>query len=282
MLDFRFWGAPNKRITKETIADYLEVAPKRIHFATTHKNALRAVYDKSDVLAWFSLPFRDSIGPILDSVAGISLLDKKSGSGVCFPAKDDAQLESIRSFMTKFNELVFLRDNLDLSVALSMNMKDDKSYTEIGECENQVKYHSQSHDTSKELKKLAFELKTCLENLPYYDHADFICAVPSSKPFMNDIISSIDGWSDRNISAHVSWKNKIADIKNEDDFAIKFEALERSGLEITGVDLKGKAVVLVDDMYKSGATMQFVAMKLKEFGARHVFGICLVKSLGNN
>lgn len=34
-------------------------------------------------------------------------------------------------------------------------------------------------------------------------------------------------------------------------------------------------------MYQSGLTIQFVAMKLKEAGAKRVFGITLVKALGN-
>lgn len=39
--------------------------------------------------------------------------------------------------------------------------------------------------------------------------------------------------------------------------------------------------MLVDDLYMSGITLQYVAMKLKEAGARKVYGLCLVKSFGN-
>ena len=34
-------------------------------------------------------------------------------------------------------------------------------------------------------------------------------------------------------------------------------------------------------MYYSGVTMQYIAMKMKEAGAKRVFGMALVKSLGN-
>ena len=44
---------------------------------------------------------------------------------------------------------------------------------------------------------------------------------------------------------------------------------------------KGKDIILVDDLYMSGTTLQYVAMKLKEAGARKVFGLCFVKSLSN-
>lgn len=41
-------------------------------------------------------------------------------------------------------------------------------------------------------------------------------------------------------------------------------------------------LLLVDDLYKSGLTMQYVAMMLKNAGCSRVFGLTLVKSLGNN
>jgi len=55
-------------------------------------------------------------------------------------------------------------------------------------------------------------------------------------------------------------------------------------LEATGLSLKypipnRSDVILIDDKYQSGTTMQFVAMKLQEAGARYVFGISLVKTL---
>ena len=39
--------------------------------------------------------------------------------------------------------------------------------------------------------------------------------------------------------------------------------------------------MLVDDLYNSGLTMQYVAMRLKELGVSRVFGVTLVKSLSN-
>lgn len=48
------------------------------------------------------------------------------------------------------------------------------------------------------------------------------------------------------------------------------------------MDLKEKCILLVDDLYKSGLTMQYVAMMLKNAGCSRVFGLTLVKSLGNN
>lgn len=61
------------------------------------------------------------------------------------------------------------------------------------------------------------------------------------------------------------------------------DALLNSHLMIADdVNLEGKNILLVDDLYKSGLTMQYVAMMLKNAGCSRVFGLTLVKSLGNN
>ena len=43
--------------------------------------------------------------------------------------------------------------------------------------------------------------------------------------------------------------------------------------------IRGKNVIVVDDLYQSGATMWEYAKFLKSLGARCVFGIVCVKSL---
>ena len=71
-------------------------------------------------------------------------------------------------------------------------------------------------------------------------------------------------------------------IKDADSIDEKFEILDESGLNIdTDVDLKGKTVLLFDDLYMSGLTMQYVAMKLKERGVSRVLGFTIVKSRKN-
>lgn len=72
-------------------------------------------------------------------------------------------------------------------------------------------------------------------------------------------------------------------MKNADSLEDKLDALLDSHLVIADdVDLEGKSILLVDDLYQSGLTMQYVAMILKNAGCSRVFGLTLVKSLGNN
>jgi predicted amidophosphoribosyltransferase len=46
-------------------------------------------------------------------------------------------------------------------------------------------------------------------------------------------------------------------------------------------DVAGKSVLIIDDLYQSGATMWCCAKYLKERGARHVLGLPCVKTLGD-
>ena len=53
--------------------------------------------------------------------------------------------------------------------------------------------------------------------------------------------------------------------------------MEAVGLTV-GSKISEEKVLLVDDLYQSGITMQFVAMHLLGAGAEQVYGLALVKS----
>lgn len=106
--------------------------------------------------------------------------------------------------------------------------------------------------------------------------------VPSSHAFVREIVSGLKGFDFSDISSSLSW-NKTSELKNAESLEDKLDALLNSHLLIADeVDLKEKSILLVDDLYKSGLTMQYVAMMLKNAGCSRVFGLTLVKSLGNN
>ena len=47
-------------------------------------------------------------------------------------------------------------------------------------------------------------------------------------------------------------------------------------------DIRGKKIILIDDLYQSGATMMYIAMKLQTAGASAVYGLSMVKNLTNS
>lgn len=283
--DLKFLGIPCHSISLDDIKVFMadDGNAKRINFATTHCGALRKDPTENP-FAWLNLPFTQTIEPLMKKELGVSglflFLSKFSGKPY---RRIDTEREyaEIQSVIDKYKNYVFLRDCLDLSIALSMNMDDNANRTSIGELEYQVKYHSLEADYKANVSALTKILQTTLDSLPYFKEVDSVCVVPSSHSFMQEIVAGLKGFGFTDISGMLSW-NKTQEVKNADNLDEKLDALVRSELTFKGdSDLKGRNVLLLDDLYKSGITMQYVAMKLKEAGCRRVFGMTLVKSLGN-
>ena len=284
----KVYNKPPKRIDLNAIVEFArDTDTKRINFHYFHVNALSAITNESP--GWINLPFNEPFESFAEEELN---LDK-----VLFPPRrniktywrridDTVSYEKILSMIDKYKDLVFLRDCLDLSLALTMHEYydgNDNLRTVLGQCEYNLKYQSDNKDTTEDMNIIRKEVQKWLEQLPYYRNADYICAVPSRKNFVREIIKKLNGFIFKDISEFVSWSNKTGDIKNTTTYNEKLKMLQEWEFLINPeLDLKDKTVILVDDMYKSGITMQFIAMKLKERGAKYVFGMCICKALSNN
>lgn len=284
-MDLIFRKVPQKKVDLEVIRDFIEDEnPKRIHFATYHRNALRRVEGKGNVVGRLVLPFNEPFDCIARKSLSMDsfLFASKFGSGYYRQIFSENEFLQVEGFIEQVKDLVFLRDTLDLSVALSMHETEPGIRTALGEHEFKVKYRADSTDVSVDKEALAVEMQRRLEDLPYFKFADYICAVPSSKPFMKEIIGSLNGFNFVDISNQIGWENKSGSLKDVTTAEEKLDMIQAWGLWFEeDMDLNGKTVLLVDDMYQSGVTLQYIAMRMKDAGAKRVFGMTLVKSLGN-
>ena len=277
-------GVPQRKVDLDAIRAFIEDGgTKRINFAYNQPTALKRAENQKCV-GWLNLPFEDTIESVLRSDLSFTKVlfssPKALNNRVYRRIDTEEEFKTFSSFIEKYKDLVFLRDTLDLSVALSMHETEPDVRTVLGEHEYQVKYQSEIRDTSADKAVLLSELQKRLEELPYFKMADYICAVPSSKPFMRDLVTGLTGFSFADISEKVSWENKNGSLKDVETADEKLDMIQSWGLTFTAdLNLKGKNVLLVDDMYYSGVTMQYIAMKMKEAGAKRVFGMALVKSL---
>lgn len=267
-----------KSITEEKIYEFAaDTHAKRICFSRIQKHALWKTEDGEDMI---TVPFGDSIDMLLKEQTGVSL--RKANSGKYYQKLSGEECEKVKAFVAENSDVVFLRDLLDVSVALSLNFEDDcETHTPIGELEGNAKYDNSEEDK----EKLAAEVDAFIGRNALYANADCVCAVPPTSDeednLPNNIVGRLTKFNGTNISNNVRWTSKSVSLKNADG-ADKLEMLKHSGFEIDeGTDLKGKTVVLVDDLYMSGITLQYVAMKLKEAGAAKIYGLCFVKSLSN-
>ena len=280
----RFMNVPKKAVDLDVIRAFIDDEnPKRINFASHHSNALRRS-ERDNIVGRIVLPFDDTIEPIACHCLGMDrfLFPSKFGNSFYRQIHSEEEYTRIAAFVERVRDVVFLRDTLDMSIALSMHEIEPGQRTVLGEHEYQVKYQQGNRDTADDLASLTAELQQRLEDLPYFKLADYVCAVPSSKLFMRDVIGNLEGFTFTDISAHVSWDNKNGSLKNVETADEKLDMIQSWGFRMAeGIDLKDKTVLLLDDMYQSGVTMQYVAMRLKEAGAKRVFGMAIVKSLGN-
>lgn len=272
-----FMSGPPKTVTLEEIKEIVsDDETKRICFLSTHTRVLKEYKGQWKI----NLPFKNTIQPIINKEIGddIKLFDSQYG-GV-WRSIGNEEHNKWHDFITRYKNIVFLRDTLDLSLSLSMNIIENESRTEIGELEYQSKYKS-NKDAEEQLVSLC---QDWINKLPYYRDADLICAVPSKAP--NNLPQRIAdklNINAKNISDTISWISKTELVKNAKSVEGKIDILEKSGFTINNSEqLKDKVIILFDDLYMSGVTLQYIAMKLKEAGAHRVLGLTIVKSRSNS
>jgi predicted amidophosphoribosyltransferase len=168
--------------------------------------------------------------------------------------------------------LIFLRDALDCSLALDLNLREPGVYTEIGRAEHDAK-------VSADRQAINYLSERCLSvvtKLGLYKECTAVCAVPPSPDKVWDLPTEI--------VRQVAAKSQKVDISSATRFQkikqrIKSVALpDRWGaLEIAELEVskgvRGHRIVLIDDKYQSGTTIQFVASKLFQAGATEVLGL---------
>lgn len=272
-----FMGVPQKTITLEKIKEIIsDNSTKRINFSSTHASALKIYKSQWKI----TLPFKESIQPIIKKEIGNDIDLFTSEYGRVWRSITNEECIQWNDFIMRYKNIVFLRDCLDISLSLSMNIIENDSHTEIGELEYQAKYCS-NNNAEKQLVSLCEEW---INKLPYYKDADLICAVPSNT--LDNLPQRIADKLDitaTNISNTISWTSKTRNVKDAENVEDKISILEESGLTINNKEqLNNKIVILFDDLYMSGVTLQYIAMKLKEAGAQRVLGLTIVKSRSNS
>lgn len=281
MLDWeilRFRKPPTK-ITKENVFEYHEKTPKRFCFLTTHPNAVKRITD-SDNVGTLNMPFEESIAKIFRNQTGINYYQTRYG-GFWAPMTSEEEYEKALEFKDKYSGTVFLRDTLDCSIALAVNIDNDDDRTEIGNLEYEAKFNN-CKDSTDELISISSKF---IQETVLYEKVKYICGIPASKPGKKNLPMKIaEGIANELrltcLNDQLHWAKDKDGLKNL-EFDEKWPLLEETGLKV-GAEMKDKTIILVDDLYQSGQTMQFVAMKMKEAGAKRILGLAMVKSRNDN
>ena len=163
-------------------------------------------------------------------------------------------------------------DELTYCVALDFNFVDAKEhkYTEVGELEYRAKYESDS--TS--LVKLAKQVADAAITNPVLALSDMVAAVPSSSPVAGALAAAV--------AKALKRPTTVVDRKTKESIkGLKFDRKIAVLNNAYTVDpaVKGKTILLVDDLFQSGASIWALARAARAAGAVRVHGLVSVKSL---
>lgn len=204
----------------------------------------------------------------------------------------DTELEAVRTFIDDLRPLVVLSDLTDASVALAIRAATTgagpPNLTELGRLIQVAKPYGKvaSEENRIAATKLARRLCQFVASMPIYESVDGVVAVPPSDP--ESAFSLPRGFAfalarsmgKANLSEAVVKAKATPQLKNlaKGD---KVEALIGS-VTVDAAKIMGKTILVVDDLYQSGLTLNYIAEELRVAGAKVVFGLAAVKTLSNN
>lgn len=263
-----------KTISREKFFE-LKSSESSHHKSFSHSSGVQN--QKQDGSRTFSVAFEESIKPIYSSMTGNRLRFSQQYGNFWHFIENDEEYEQILDWEGEQGTRVFLRDLLTVSLAMDFNFSEMGQKTEIGLLEEEAKHNRDGAAISE----LATLYSNTIGTLPYYLEADAICAVPQKpqKKFSLpvEIVKIVAANTRKDDVTHQfvcggTWES----IKDE-RLEAKWKLLEKAQLSFNG-NLGEKKVILLDDKYQSGVTMQFIAQKLQEAGAKEVYGLCAVKT----
>ncbi|MEW7978444.1 MAG: hypothetical protein AB2813_01140 [Candidatus Sedimenticola endophacoides] len=264
-------------ITKETVEQARAKEPKRICFATIHaaepKHSTSGSYAGS-----FNVPFGEGFNRLFPHTLFPNTRDQYHEDSYWLGIESEQDFEEIDAWVKSQGNRVFLRDCLYTSIAMSHNFTDDGERTEIGELEYQAK---QNHDMGA-VEALAEHCVDTIMDIPLYSKADLVCAIPPRPDKGFDLpslaVSIVSGKIGKeDITGKFSFGAEKRSVKSA-TLDEKWDAWNDAAITFNG-DLTDKKIILIDDKYQSGTTIQYIAMKLQEAGAHHVLGLSMVKTM---
>ena len=173
---------------------------------------------------------------------------------------------------------------MSLSVAIDRNLTDNTSgqYTTIGALE----HNGKNNRDQNAINQLADEVSQVIQYLPFYKDAYLICSVPPRPDKDFDLPSSVT----KLVNGKVG-KQDVTDgfVFNGQKSSVKaatfhekwnvWEGAQVSFQNSLVFNVNDKTIILIDDKYQSGITIQYIAMKLQQAGAHEVYGLSFVKTL---
>lgn len=199
--------------------------------------------------------------------------------------------EEVTKWVETVGKYVAMKDFLALSFALDFERdRGDPSrpQTTVGSLRSRAKPYDRepTADTVQAAHELGDRCLAFLEEMNCYKSADCVVATPPSDPSKEYSLPRIlaeriaKGWGRENLTKDVKTIQPRGSVR-------KVVLAEKLDLLIgtVGVDegvFQGRKVLLIDDLYQSGISINYCALMLLRAGARKVFGLACEKTCRND
>lgn len=265
-----------KEITKDTVSAAHNQEPRRKCFADN------SGVQKRKARPTFSVAI-ESAKKIFEAQTGLELRESQEHKNF-WRFVSAEEIEKIEEWERNQGSLIYLRDCMSLSVAIDSNFTDNTSgqYTTIGALENNGK----NNRDQNAINQLADTVSQVIQYLPFYKDADLICSVPPRPDKDFDLPSSVTNLvsgkvGKQDVTGGFVFNGQKSSVKAAtfDEKWNVWEGAQVSFQNSPAFNVNDKTIILIDDKYQSGITIQYIAMKLQQAGAHEVYGLSFVKTL---
>jgi hypothetical protein len=243
------------------------------------------------------LPFCETLKNAFESLCSVFHIGLRKGKeDRCYTFfnnldEQSPDFEDINRCLQIIGTYVAIRDCLALSFAIDYDRgggSPGAKRTRVGSLRETAKTYGNpaTRLTLSSADELIQECLAALANLTCYDSATCIVAMPPSNPSKSydlprhlakgisiELGKPDKSGSVRTIKARPESKSILC--------AEKLSAIEGT-VSVDGRAFKNEIVLLIDDLYQSGVTMNYVAMLILESGAKKVFGLACEKTCSND
>jgi predicted amidophosphoribosyltransferase len=188
------------------------------------------------------------------------------------------KLQTLRDLLELFQTVICIDDALNQTFALDFHTLPFQGRTAVGQVVYEAKYQKDT-DAAAELVQ---RLTDFIKRHPAYHTADMLIAVPPSHPgkwsLANLLVGQLTSLVNiRDGSAYVRKTRPTFPMKDIETEEEKFDNI-RNAFEVTDTQrIRGKGVILLDDIYHSGATLHELGTTLQKWGAT-VYGLVATKT----
>jgi hypothetical protein len=288
------FGPHQEKIKRERIFEMIAWHPRRMKLSLEWKEPLHP--PRNPGTDWsVVLPFCETFDNALltmCTVDNIGLRKGKEDRGFTF-IKDgsDEALEKVRDWLRLVGSYVAIRDCLAISFALDYDREEgnpDKPQTKMGALRSRAKTYDKvpTADTYRAANELVNECLDFLGEMTCYNTTTCVVGMPPSRPdkpfdlpkYLADGISSKLGVRDlTHMVKTIKERPQLKDARLDK----KLDSIEGT-VSVDTQSLKDQTVLLIDDIYQSGISTNYIAMLMLEAGAKKVYGLACEKTCRND